>query len=227
LFAFASLGGTQIVIDHLFTPALVRSERGLNQGLALDDKLLATPIAGLQKVSFKTQERESGNNFGQYSRIYEFRDEQGTAYLLSCDFPFGPDWHDLTVCYAGVGWELASEPQIRSAPDEKQQPWDYVEASFIKQDGSAAELIYSVFDENGRTLDSPTHSVINDIWLALSKQYRRSQTERLFQIQVFTVAPGKIREDQRATARNLLLQGREQFRAFIAQGSDTSQSDGR
>lgn len=226
LFAFASLGGAQIVIDRLFAPTLALSEHGVDRALTLDHNLLATPIAGLQQINFKRQERELTNTFGQYSRIYEFQDDKGARYLVSCDFPFGPEWHDLTVCYAGVGWDLAAVPKTCSSAARNQESWDYVEASFIKQDGSAADLVYCVFDENGRTLDPPTHSIINDIWLTLGKQYRLTRTERLFQIQVFTIATGKIREEQRVTARDLLLRAREQFREFIAQGAGSQQVAG-
>ena len=172
------------------------------------------------------KERDRSDISGQFSRIYQFQDDKGNLYLASCDFPFGPDWHDLTVCYTSVGWSLADSPRVCSAQGTHEPPWKHIEASFIKPDGSTAELFYCAFDEHGQFVEPPSHSFLNDIWRSLQKQYRHTQRERFFQVQVWTTSTGRIGNDQIVRARELLLHMREPLRSFIIQNSGTKQVAG-
>lgn len=217
ILAFGTLAAAQLVVPYLFAPAVTLTARGLERGLTMESALLPSRIEGMKRTDFKRQERETNNVFGQYSRIYEYQGAKGDRYLVSCDFPFSTDWHDLTVCYAGIGWNLNGEPQIRSTAGVDQGSWDYIEASFTKPDGSAALLVYSDFDEYGHIVAPPKNSLFYYAWLTLERRYRPTRAERLFQIQVWTTGAGEVREEQAIAARKLLLHAREQFRRFIVQ----------
>jgi hypothetical protein len=114
-----------------------------------------------------------------------------------------------------------------SAEEPGQADWKYIEANFVKPDGSTALIDYSVFDETGRAVEPPSYTIWSDIWRTLEKQYRLTRTEKLFQIQVFSTANGNPSDQQRATSRKLLLLARQQFREFISTVSPNRQLAGR
>ena len=220
---FLLLGSAQLLINRLFEPTFAKSDRSIKHGLTLDGKDLAVAVEGVRYVGFSTQERDPSSTFGNYSRIYEYKDSADNVYLVSCDFPFGPAWHDLTICYVGVGWTLTDISNLAPSQESSEPAWDYVEANFVKLDGNAALVDYSVFDETGRVLHPPARTLFGDIWHALEKQYQDTRTEKQFQIQVFTTASGNISPQQREISRRLLLVARQQFREFISAVSPTRQ----
>jgi exosortase len=213
---FALLGSGQLLVNAMYNPTFAKSDRSIRKGLTLEADDLNVTIDGVRKIGFKPQERDASSAFGNYSRIYEYKDTADNLYLVSCDFPFGPTWHDLTICYLGVGWSLTDVSNIRPPIAPGDTAWEYVEANFDRPDGTTALVEYSVFDETGRTLHPPSRTIFGDIWHTLKKEYQERQTEKQFQIQVFTTANGGISDQQRATAGQLLLAARQQFRKFIS-----------
>jgi exosortase len=214
LAAFAALAAAQLTIPYWFQTPAVAKVNTIERALALDADVLPSALAGLQRAGFTEQERASDDIFGHHSRVYNFKDEQGNDYMVSCDFPFGPNWHDLTVCYRGIGWQLR-EQAVRPGGPEKEKPWSLVESGFAKPDGSAAWLVYSVFDEFGASIDPPTRSLFSEIWRSLEKKRRYAQQTRLFQVQVWTTSAGTVREGQREAAKKLLLEARERIRLAV------------
>ena len=220
LLAFVTLSGAQLALPFWFRDPPALTTHGLDRALALDAAAMPTRIGPLQMTKFRLEERHRDDIMGQYSRIYEFRDGGGNDYLASCDFPFST-WHDLAVCYKGIGWIQQGGATVHKDADAGEESWDFVEADFTKPDGSAAHLVYSVFDEYGRPVTAPRHSILSDIQFALERQRRTMQAKRVFQIQVWTTAAGSVGERQREAARTLLLQAREIVRRSITQSAAT------
>lgn len=210
LLLFATLAAAQLAVPLLFREAPRGVSHSSDRALALTAEVLPTSFDNLTRLGFSQEEREVDDIFGHHSRIYEYQNSNGVGLRVSCDFPFGPDWHDLTVCYRGIGWELRSLDVIPDSTNP-QDPWNYVEAHFTKPDGSVGLLVYSVFDEDGVPRNPPTNSFFSDIWRSLEKKHRNSQTDKLFQIQVWTVGAGAIEDAQRDSARKLLLESRERL----------------
>ncbi len=216
LLAFGTLAAGQLSLPFLFPKGSIASTQSLDRALTLKADVLPANIAGLQRSGFTEQERNREDVFGQYSRIYTFQDQQGNSYVVSCDFPFGPDWHDLTVCYRGVGWELR-EMAVSIAASDSELPWSYVESAFSKPDGSAAWLVYSVFDEFGERVNPPARSFLTEIWRSLERKHRYAQRTRLFQVQVWTTSLGTVSTAQREAAQKLLVEARERIRNSVIQ----------
>jgi hypothetical protein len=216
LLAFGTLVAAQLSLPYLFPQGSIASAQSLERALAIQADVLPSNLAGLQRTGFAEQERTSDDVFGHHSRVYSYRDQQGNSYAVSCDFPFGPEWHDLTVCYRGVGWEIR-ELAVSTAPSGGDAPWNYVESAFVKPDGSAAWLVYSVFDEFGERVNPPTRSFVSEIWRSLERKHRYAQRTRLFQVQVWTTAPGTVRPAQREAAQKLLAEARERIRNSVTQ----------
>ena len=165
---------------------------------------------------FSVVDRSAGDVFGDHSRSYEYRNEGGNSVLVSCDFPFGPGWHDLTTCYRGIGWELTSYHATESSLlAEEGDKWGLVEATFSKPDGTAAYLAYCVFDERGQSLSPPKSQDLDSLWQVFLQQFGAQRPGRLFQVQVWTTTVGKVPEERQQAARNLLLNVRERFRKLV------------
>jgi exosortase len=216
--AFGALAALQLTVPFLFQTTAVASTQSLERAVTLNADALPASLAGLQRAGFSEKERTRDDIFGQYSRTYMFQDEQGARYSLSCDFPFGPNWHDLTVCYRGIGWELRAM-RICAGPGTNETPWNYLACEFSKSDGSAGWLVYSVFDEFSERTNPPERSFLKDIWRSLERKHRNAQRTRLFQVQVWTEASGTVRPAQREAAEKLLLDARERIRTSVTQDS--------
>jgi hypothetical protein len=217
LLAFGTLAAAQFAVPGLMglsaTPA---PPYRFDQAVALQEPDLPETVGELQRVGFERHQRESGDIFGEYSRSYRYRDSDGQEYVVSCDFPFGPHWHDLRVCYTGAGWTVADtrpKSNLLSGPDG----WGYIQVDFAKPDGTAGLLTYCVMDERGQYVEPPSGSLVGDTWRSFRKHYDEKQSARQFQIQVFTTAPGRVNEKQAATALELLQAARAQFYKLITE----------
>ncbi|HMO86040.1 MAG TPA: exosortase U [Lacipirellulaceae bacterium] len=183
----------------------------IDRALARDESALPAELAGAQREAFSAQERDRDDLMGAYSRSFEYRDERGTLYLVSCDFPYEGGWHELTVCYRGVGWTLEERTIAES---DAEQGWPRMEASFTKPGGVQAFLTVCGFDETGTAIPLPTMSLWEDAWRALTQRETRSHRVA-FQVQVFTTSGDEIDERTRDTARALLLAARQLLREQI------------
>jgi hypothetical protein len=169
-------------------------------------------------VNYERLERDRDDLFGNFSRTFEYRDDRGTKYLVSCDFPLEPDGHELTVCYQGIGWTLTHRELRDTIPEAStSEPWGYAEAQFSKPEGACAFLVFCSFDEYGGRVTPRRLTLWEDVWQTLTKQAYHTRSERTFQVQVWTTGVGEIDDQQKQTARELLLDARERFRALVVE----------
>lgn len=216
LVAFGTLSSAQLMIDH--TPQWrSRSPHNLQRALALDATSLPRLCATLNRTSFEPVERKRDDIFGNYSRTYEYRDDKGNTYLVSCDFPFEPVGHELTVCYQGNGWHMQGREVLTATvkSEDGDTEWGYTQADFGKPDGSGAYLVFCAFDEYGARLMPPTYRLWENVLWSLRRQSYNKRAERTYQVQVWTTAAGEISPQQKQTARDVLLDVRERFRAYV------------
>jgi exosortase len=221
LLAFAALAGAQFTVSQWFVGRLPPAPHSMEQALAMGEASLPAEIGPLQRVAFEAQERHRDDISGQYSRVFRYRDEEGNEYLMSCDFPFGPDWHELTVCYTSVGWLMAEAPEVQTASAAGEPNWGFVEVRFAKPEGSGGLLVYAAFDEHGLCVAPPARTLVGDIWDSLTKKQRALQGGTLFQVQVWTTSAGPVGKEQAAKARELLLAVRDQIRQTVTKTQHT------
>lgn len=187
----------------------------IDRALACDANSLPQRLGETERVEFAAHERPRDDLMGAYSRSYVYRDPRGRTYMVSCDFPYEGGWHELTVCYRGVGWELDNRTVVKDLEAKPGPPWQRMEASFSKPAGVRAFLTVCAFDESGHPIDLPTMSLVDDAWNALT-QRREVNHQIAFQVQVWTTAGEPIGEHERQIARELLLDARQRFHQFIA-----------
>jgi exosortase len=220
LLAFAALpswhvlaGGAAASADSRLSTEEVQAS--IERALACDANSLPQRMGETERVEFAAHERPRDDLMGAYSRSYVYRDPRGRTYMISCDFPYEGGWHELTVCYRGVGWELDKRTVVQDLEAKPGPPWQRMEASFAKPAGLRAFLAVCAFDEAGHPIDLPTMSLVDDAWKALT-QRREVNHQIAFQVQVWTTAGEPISEHQRQIARELLLDARQRFHQLIA-----------
>lgn len=226
---FATLGLAYLVF---FLPQEVSQTsniiRAMKNALELDESAPIVP-PDWELVSFSSDRRSDlfrWDNWGQYSRTYELKDKDGFSYQLSCDFMFGPHWHDLRVCYRGTGWKIHDEqilefaklplgPQESVTVESSLTSPDVVEQFTIRRvpDVRDGLITYGAFRANGKWFNRPRGRGLWQDFVAHVVQGRdRADQADYFQIQVTTFYEGTISPIQKQRSEWLLHHGVDWFR---------------
>ena len=102
-------------------------------------------LGALPRESFHVTERDTGSDFGNFSRSWRYRLGNRVA-TVSIDYPFR-GWHELTECYRGVGWNL-HERAVRT-----RAAGACVEATFTQPEEQPAVLLFGLDDQRGEPLE--------------------------------------------------------------------------
>jgi exosortase len=139
------------------------------------------------------------------SRYWAYRLGRRTVYV-SIDYPF-VDWHNLLICYRGVGWQVGAET-YHPPGGETQTP--FFEVDLNKADLAKAYLLYHLFDEKGHPLEPEStftqklKSRVMDVrknWSSAGAQMISGENNEYFQIQVFIDGFTPITDTEREQAR--------------------------
>jgi exosortase len=191
-------------------------EAATARALAIQKAFLPEKVGALRQVQFDIQERSREDALGNHSRSHTFVDSRGNTYLVSCDFAYEGGWHELTLCYQGVGWTLEERTARTDDPTGGDSEWPRMEADFSKDvDGGKAFVTACAFNEVGSRLEIPTWSLWENIQSVLARKREIKSGELAFQIQVWITSNEPIDESQREAARLLLAETRERFRAIV------------
>jgi exosortase len=199
----------------------------ITKALAMSEELDPGKELGLKLVKFSDARRElfRWDLWGQYSRTWFYEDESGIEYTLSCDFLFGPHWHDLRVCYRGTGWKVDSEDIVRFEDLGKfpREPL-HVESSLIdtrlveqfgivkQNEPTRGWIAYGAFRATGEWFNRPRGSgLIGDFWAHLVQGRDRAEQADYYQVQVSTNYEGELSPAQQQLAERLLKVGTNRF----------------
>lgn len=196
-------------------PVAAAPQQVVDRALACQQSTLPAQIHELSLAKFSPVQRERNDILGNFSRTYEYRDASGAQYVVSCDFPYQGGWHELTVCYQGIGWDLEDRRVVHEDAQADGHAWTDMEAEFTKPDGDRGFLTACAFDENGTPLDLPAYTLWEDVWRRITVSGAGLPSQVAFQVQVWAVSTQPINDEQRATARSLLRQARETFYKVI------------
>jgi exosortase len=168
-----------------------------------------------ERVGFTTQHREMNDSWGENSRLWVYR--MGTrGVFASVDYQF-VDWHDLTLCYRGQGWQLtgrSTEPSDMGGAVET--------ADFINPQGWYGYLVFGLYGRDGRSVPPPESvgylSGLGDRllgWFRGSSKTRQAVARLNHQVQVFVESESPLSPGDR-----------EQVRAFYDQARGVVRRDG-
>ncbi|QDV73035.1 exosortase U [Botrimarina mediterranea] len=209
--AFASLGAAQLV--WLTTPERAKLNfpdvgafaAGLQNG-AMPDRLL-----GMQLIHTEHQQRDRDSIFGANSVIYEYKHGNGDVYLVSCDFPFVGGWHELSVCYRGIGWRLdGREVEVVSAGGEA---YEFARLELTRPDGRSALVDFCATGIDGAPIKAPALTLVESLFEAFSRRESYADARQTYQVQVLTERIEEISDADREVAKNLLDEARKRVAA--------------
>jgi hypothetical protein len=185
--------------------------------LAEDD--LPDTIDKWQRVSFEPAKllADQAEEQRVWTHSWGFQKDLFSAYVAFDQAGF-MHWHDLTVCYQGLGWTITSKQVLSSTENLKE--WPIVVAQLSKPDGSTAMLAFSSFFDNGDPVDARVYEVAKTAEEGFKRllsgrfngQQRTSKVASLRQCQVLFPYAGTLTSDMENSIIKLHLQSRQSFR---------------
>jgi exosortase len=112
---------------------------------------LPSEAGGWRRQEFTTEHRNPGSAFGEFSRIWTYRQGENTC-LFSLDYPF-PAWHDLTRCYTGQGWAMEGQAVRPGRPGDGPAAGGFVAVRLTKPGYRSGYLLFGECDRDGRPLE--------------------------------------------------------------------------
>jgi exosortase len=223
--AFGILAITQLGVMGYSAFAPTKAVANVANARALTKESLPETVGLVRCSAFNPSQRERDDINGEFSRTYMYKDEGGRVYQVSCDFPFNGGWHELTVCYLSVGWDIDhASRNLVPVKGTDGDNWSFVETNLSNRDGNQGFLAWTMFDDQGQPFSPPGADWSARIWERLVRRSLFLPSKQVFQIQVFTASPEKLTPAERETVHRLLTEARNRFRTLIvapAQGATT------
>jgi N-acetylglucosaminyldiphosphoundecaprenol N-acetyl-beta-D-mannosaminyltransferase len=133
---------------------------------------------------------------GKKSQFWSF--SRGTSrVIVALDYPFMA-YHDLTECYQGQGWTLASRTVREDTPSS-------IEEVTLVRPGAGAFLLFALQDERGRWLVSSEHESFTQQLLGRLALSGRAQADPRpsYQMQVLYPQEHPLTDDEKAALEAL------------------------
>ncbi len=171
---------------------------------------LPEDLNGWKRIGFEAKDRDSSSAFGEHSRIWSYQ-RGGRIALLSLDFVF-PEWHSLSRCYEGTGWQILSRTPIGHGTTR-------IETLFTKPGGENAYLIFDLFDSQGQDYVVPGKSILHrQLRRIMSGEANRYTLPSYYQAQLLVELPGGVlSEDDQQEIRQLFLMFEANMRSKLAE----------
>jgi exosortase len=180
----------------------------------LDERLLSSAANGWKLDSFETEQRKSGDDFGEHSLIWRYTTSDDCGAAASFDFPF-VNWHELTNCYENSGWTVVNRETQH--PGDGQSP--LVVAELEKPTGERGVLVFSLFDREGNDVPPPDsfgNQLRNRAGNILTYYQVSSET---YQFQLFLEVPPHVSKRGKQDVISRFTELRERVRSAGRTGS--------
>lgn len=93
----------------------------------------------------------SGQFWTTHAWTYQLKDH---SCIVAFDQLGLHEWHELTVCYEGRGWDITD--RVIHTPQDDSSVWPYVVARMRNADGRYGLVVFSVFWGSGEPMAAPT-----------------------------------------------------------------------
>lgn len=168
--------------------------------------MLPEQLGDWKQMDSTVVNRSPDDPLGTNSVVWTYRGNGLTA-KISVDGYYS-DFHDLSGCYAGLGWELESSKNNRN-PDPD-LPW--TELSLYKNDREFGLSLFSCFDSANKAIQPPPpagsalRSLLNRLRSgALFPDQVAPINAPVYQLQVMTTRDTQILEHEKQLLQDLLL----------------------
>jgi len=151
---FGLVVGLSIRLAVVRQPYLQASMLGMPRLAAPVKSDLPAEVDGWMLTNFHLDHRGEESLFAAYSYIWVYKKNDLKA-SLSLDCPY-PSWHDLSVCYTGIGWDCQLEHffddgAVESKADLKTeglQKQNFSRITMSKPDGTRGLVLFTVVDRS-------------------------------------------------------------------------------
>jgi exosortase len=176
----------------------------------LEESALESDVEGFVQHAYTPIKRSRGDANGQYSNSWEFHGKNMVA-TVSCDHLFY-GWHDLRVCYRGIGWQIDD-----SELDQAGTGWKAMRVRLSKPDvGSHGLLFFSFFTPSGEPYQPvDTNAATGLVQHRFGTLRGINTVPDTFQCQTFVESPIQFSEHQVELLRKLHLETRRQIKDAI------------
>lgn len=180
----------------------VRLPPGPGRGdIVVQQDVLDTEIGGWTQVRYTPAKEAEELPDGQFWWSFTWQYQRGDLVaLVSLDQADWDGWHELTVCYRAIGWEL-TERDVLALQDSGDTPVIAKAALSKELTREQATLVFSEFDQDAEVLAAPILSMQledNDrpVTLMENLNNRVGYNEPPQQNQPPSVAPTKVLQAQ-------------------------------
>jgi exosortase len=183
----------------------------------------------------KFESRNRDNPFGAHSHTWRYQTQNGLSAILSFDYPF-PEWHDLRICYRGVGWVVTSTTTFNAPTPGGSAELECMKFELGKPFEHRGYVWFAEFDQLGKPVPirevdmtrpysdvrwSARFAAIQDRWMSLFRGTPAGPRNfDVLQVQVVAENYGPLEDsrhqDLRPQIEQLFLQGTELIRAKCA-----------
>jgi exosortase len=119
-----------------------------------DEGILPDKLGDWKKTGFASKKREAGDIFGgMASLIWEYQ-KGNRRVALSLDGPYD-SWHDLSICYTGVGWRVADRKTFKIGRGEA--PWIGCDLRMSQDPIGKSQVLFVCVDPSGKGVDPPSY----------------------------------------------------------------------
>lgn len=131
---------------------------------------------------------------------------KGLPARLAISQPYN-EFHELTVCYEAIGWTLNDRRVVADYGD-----WNYVKATFQKESGEQATLLYSGITRSGRSInpvDSSLQLLLSGRWKSLFSGKNAPVEYKNIMIQIWLPADEPLASDRMLALIDAHVQSRK------------------
>lgn len=166
-------------------------------------------------AEFTQQERAMNSQWGRFSDTWQLSSPTG-ACTVDLAYPFS-EWHDLTICYRGAGWEVINKEVVRD-----ESGWPSVCFEIINPSKEYGFVAYSQFDSDGKGLGPATEEIgagLADRLQQISRAFSSQAAKRgILQAQIQMLFDQPVSPEQRRILIEKHFATRVQLRdAVVAQ----------
>lgn len=195
-------------------------ESPVELAMSIDSALLPDKVGDWEKVAFEPIERESGNEFGNFSKQFSYRHiPTDTTTTVSLDFPYRGGWHELSVCYRNFGWPMAERTVTDVPLGDTSENWKVINADYTKPDGQFGFLAFSGTNGTGDLLEPPSSLVLWRPWFRLRRRLLHRISPRFFQFQAWVTSNSQFSQAEKDDVMKLFLELRPYVLNRLREGS--------
>lgn len=184
--------------------------------------VLPQQFGELRLQSVALQKRDAGSLFASHSVVFVYANDQKDRYLVSCDFPYVGGWHELSVCYRGIGWRLDNR-EVKRISEDQQSACDAAFLDLSRPDGVTAYVAFCGRYTDGEPVPAAAMTLAESFWIVFSRR-ASAEHRNSYQTQVLTEDAAAISDRRREQSRQLLEEAQMAF-SRVAQATLTDSAE--